>query len=92
MSTDHIGIIHGNTVFLQLFSFPPLYIQAQANNSMSSTTQQEYVTLVSGDGFEFVVPRSTACVSGTIRRMLDSSSTLLTPLFVYFPRLLCDIY
>ncbi|EYE96408.1 elongin C [Aspergillus ruber CBS 135680] len=41
---------------------------------MSEATQQEYVTLVSGDGFEFVVPRSTACVSGTIRRMLDPSS------------------
>lgn len=35
---------------------------------------EEYVTLVSGDGFEFVVPRSTACVSGTIRRMLEPSS------------------
>ncbi|OJJ44939.1 hypothetical protein ASPZODRAFT_70484 [Penicilliopsis zonata CBS 506.65] len=34
----------------------------------------EYVTLVSGDGFEFIIPRSTACVSGTIRRMLDQSS------------------
>ena len=35
---------------------------------------EEYVTLVSGDGFEFVIPRSTACVSGTIRRMLEPSS------------------
>ncbi|OJJ88319.1 elongin C [Aspergillus glaucus CBS 516.65] len=41
---------------------------------MSTQAQQEYVTLISGDGFEFVVPRSTACVSGTIRRMLDPSS------------------
>ncbi|KAK5939158.1 elongin C [Knufia obscura] len=30
-----------------------------------------YVTLVSADGFEFHVRRSAACVSGTIRRMLD---------------------
>ncbi|KAI2881626.1 hypothetical protein CBS76997_9832 [Aspergillus niger] len=37
-------------------------------------SQSEYVTLVSGDGFEFVIPRSTACVSGTIRRMLEPSS------------------
>jgi hypothetical protein len=37
----------------------------------------EYVTLISSDGFEFVLPRSTACVSGTIRRMLDPSSTSL---------------
>lgn len=41
----------------------------------TSTESQEYVTLVSGDGFEFVLPRSTACVSGTIRRMLEPSST-----------------
>ncbi|RHZ45654.1 elongin C [Aspergillus thermomutatus] len=40
----------------------------------SSSTPSEYVTLVSGDGFEFVIPRSTACVSGTIRRMLEPSS------------------
>ncbi|KAL4921438.1 BTB/POZ protein [Aspergillus aurantiobrunneus] len=42
--------------------------------SSSEPTQYEYVTLVSGDGFEFIIPRSTACVSGTIRRMLDPSS------------------
>ncbi|KAL1972961.1 hypothetical protein VTN31DRAFT_6503 [Thermomyces dupontii] len=34
----------------------------------------EYITLVSSDGFEFILPRSCACVSGTIRRMLDPSS------------------
>ncbi len=32
----------------------------------------KYVTLVSYDGFEFVVLREAACVSGAIRRMLDS--------------------
>ncbi|KUL86610.1 hypothetical protein ZTR_03022 [Talaromyces verruculosus] len=37
-------------------------------------TTTDYVTLISSDGFEFVLPRSTACVSGTIRRMLDPSS------------------
>ncbi|KAL2849561.1 BTB/POZ protein [Aspergillus pseudoustus] len=42
--------------------------------SSSDPTQSEYVTLVSGDGFEFIIPRSAACVSGTIRRMLDPSS------------------
>ncbi|EED13141.1 transcriptional elongation regulator Elc1/Elongin C, putative [Talaromyces stipitatus ATCC 10500] len=41
---------------------------------MTTSSTDDYVTLVSGDGFEFVIPRSTACVSGTIRRMLDSSS------------------
>lgn len=38
-----------------------------------------YVTLVSADGFEFHVRRSAACVSGTIRRMLDVQS--LSPFF-----------
>ncbi|KAI9373006.1 BTB/POZ protein [Aspergillus egyptiacus] len=42
--------------------------------SSSNPPLPEYVTLVSGDGFEFIIPRSTACVSGTIRRMLDPSS------------------
>ncbi|KAJ5811386.1 Elongin-C [Penicillium riverlandense] len=36
--------------------------------------QPEYVTLVSYDGFEYILPRSAACISGTIRRMLDPSS------------------
>ena len=35
-----------------------------------------YVTLISSDGFEFHVRRSAACVSGTIRRMLDANSTV----------------
>jgi len=34
-------------------------------------TSSKYVTLVSSDGFEFVVLREAACVSGAIRRMLD---------------------
>lgn len=42
--------------------------------SSSPPTPSEYVTLVSGDGFEFIIPRSTACVSGTIRRMLEPAS------------------
>ncbi|KIV93593.1 hypothetical protein PV10_04796 [Exophiala mesophila] len=33
-----------------------------------------FVTLVSSDGFEFHVRRSAACVSATIRRMLDLQS------------------
>jgi hypothetical protein len=46
--------------------------------SSSGPAQSEYVTLVSGDGFEFIIPRSAACVSGTIRRMLDPSSLSLS--------------
>ncbi|KAI9866816.1 MAG: hypothetical protein M1813_000758 [Trichoglossum hirsutum] len=34
----------------------------------------EYVTLVSNDGYQFVVKRSAACVSGALRRMLDPKS------------------
>jgi len=40
----------------------------------TNSSTLEFVTLVSSDGFEFVLPHSTACVSGTIKRMLDSSS------------------
>ncbi|KAF7594453.1 Transcription elongation factor B (SIII), polypeptide 1 (15kDa, elongin C) [Aspergillus hancockii] len=39
-----------------------------------ASSESEYVTLVSGDGFEYIIPRSTACVSGTIRRMLEHSN------------------
>jgi len=35
----------------------------------------EYVTLVSNDGFEFVVGRESAYMAGTIKRMLDPTST-----------------
>ncbi|KAJ5200699.1 SKP1 component POZ [Penicillium cf. griseofulvum] len=41
---------------------------------MAPSTDSEFVTIVSNDGFEFIIPRSAACVSGTIRRMLDPSS------------------
>lgn len=47
---------------------------ASMHNGTMSSTASEYVTLVSCDGFEFILPRSAACVSGTIRRMLDPSS------------------
>lgn len=45
----------------------------------STPADSEYVTLVSSDGFEFVVRRRAACVSGFIRRMLDPNSTLSSP-------------
>ncbi|KAK8219238.1 elongin C [Zalaria obscura] len=37
-------------------------------------TQKEYVTLISNDGFEFKVQRSSACISGAIKRMLDPNN------------------
>jgi hypothetical protein len=45
-------------------------------NSMAANGQElsKYVTLVSSDGFEFVVLREAACVSGAIKRMLDPKS------------------
>lgn len=45
----------------------------------NSEELSKYVTLVSGDGFEFVVLRETACVSGAIKRMLDPRSTPSCP-------------
>ena len=48
-------------------------------NGFASTEDQgpsTYVTLVSSDGFEFVVRRSAANVSGALRRMLDPRSTM----------------
>ncbi len=47
--------------------------QTMATNSEEKELSK-YVTLVSGDGFEFVVLREAACVSGAIRRMLDPKS------------------
>jgi len=42
---------------------------ASQNQSLS-----KYVTLISSDGFEFVVRRDSAYVAGTIKRMLDPTS------------------
>jgi len=35
--------------------------------------ESEYVTLISSDGYSFIVQRSSACISGAIKRMLDPS-------------------
>ena len=40
-----------------------------------------YVTLVSDDGFEFVMLREAACGSGTIARMLNPTSELIPRCF-----------
>ena len=57
---------------------------------LSTSKASEYVTLVSRDGYEYIVRRSAACVSGTIARMLDSRSkspyndvSLLAIIFIY---------
>lgn len=42
-----------------------------------------YVTLVSNDGFEFVVRRECAYASGTLKRMLDPNSMSFLILCLY---------
>ncbi|KAM0716165.1 hypothetical protein Q7P37_008679 [Cladosporium fusiforme] len=37
------------------------------------SAESDYVTLISSDGYSFVVQRSSACISGAIKRMLDPS-------------------
>ena len=39
-----------------------------------SSQPSTYVTLISNDGFEFIVSREAACVAGTIKKMLDPQS------------------
>ncbi|EMC91756.1 hypothetical protein BAUCODRAFT_303309 [Baudoinia panamericana UAMH 10762] len=39
--------------------------------------QADYVTLVSSDGYSYVVQRSAACISPAIRRMLDPANGFL---------------
>ncbi len=41
---------------------------------MPPPTPSPYVTLISSDGFEFIVSRDAAYVAGTIRKMLDPTS------------------
>ncbi|MDI1486544.1 MAG: elongin C [Ramalina farinacea] len=41
---------------------------------MAPSEPSHYVTLISNDGFEFIVQRDAACVAGTIRKMLDPQS------------------
>ncbi|KAL8716460.1 MAG: hypothetical protein Q9225_006212 [Loekoesia sp. 1 TL-2023] len=41
---------------------------------MSNKELSEYVTIVSNDGFEFIIKRDAANVAGTIRKMLDPTS------------------
>ncbi len=44
-----------------------------------------YVTLISSDGFEFIVSRDAACVAGTIKKMLDPQSACLSHAIPYPP-------
>lgn len=48
-------------------------------DAANSIVQTKYVTLISSDGFEFVVLRDAAVVSGAIRRMLDPTRMSILP-------------
>ena len=58
----------------------PLKLAGDIFGAMATTGPDKapspFVTLVSSDGFEFNIRRSAACVSTTIRRMLDLQSIL----------------
>lgn len=43
---------------------------------MAQATESEYVTLESSDGFQFVIHREAAMLSGTVKNMLSSSGKL----------------
>lgn len=59
---------------IQQLQASPLYITShRIATSMSDAA--DYVTLISSDGFSFVVQRSSACISGAIKRMLDPACT-----------------
>ena len=55
----------------------------------ASETPSEWVTLVSNDGFEFHIRRSAACISGTLRRMLDTQSEMAFNCTIFFLLILC---
>jgi hypothetical protein len=49
--------------------------------------ESEYVTLISSDGYSFIIQRSSACISGAIKRMLDPPCIQLTRVFRWFRRI-----
>ena len=47
---------------------------------MAQDPPSQYVTLISYDHFEFVIPRETAKRAGAIKRMIDPDSMYTSPL------------
>ncbi|KAI6898615.1 hypothetical protein KC318_g9413 [Hortaea werneckii] len=43
----------------------------------SASSETDYVTLISNDGFSFVVQRSAATISPMVRKMLDPQSMFM---------------
>ena len=50
--------------------------QENTSKHFTMSEESEYVTLISSDGYSFIVQRSSACISGAIKRMLDPSCML----------------
>lgn len=83
-----------NSILQPNQTHPCAYVQGSMSRSYaisngvpgaSTASQSAYVTLVSSDGFEFHIRRSAACISGTIRRMLDPSSKATFTVHSRFP-------
>ena len=55
----------------------PIPLNLQDTSRLATMSEEsEYVTLISSDGYSFIVQRSSACISGAIKRMLDPSCKL----------------
>lgn len=46
----------------------------RGGRTMAASSETDYVTLISNDGFSFVVQRSAATISPMVRKMLDPQS------------------
>lgn len=55
-----------------------------ATTTAAASAPSEFVTIVSNDGYEFVIRRSAAYVSGALRRMLNPNSTFVSFFFLLF--------
>lgn len=64
------GLVHFRVTTAFAAAGASIFTFSMADDANTS----EYVTLVSNDGYQFVVKRSAACVSGALRRMLDPKS------------------
>lgn len=73
--------------------FPvPIYHLPVPTPAMSESTESKYVTLVSSDGFSFVVLREAALVSGTLRGMLSGSKLIDQKLIVESSPVIACVY
>jgi hypothetical protein len=52
----------------------PLHTRHLHRTLTMAAQPSEFVTLVSSDGYEYIIRRKSAYVAGTIKRMLDPTS------------------